>query len=111
MAVPFSITDLRSFIYDLGSLCKRSRRPQKRPQNPGHLHDARCLWLKTLCDGRIRHELRPRPEDVVVLKPSYGAFYDTPLETILRNLDRHTVIVTGRKQLLFDEERSRCRAG
>jgi nicotinamidase-related amidase len=31
----------------------------------------------------------------VIFKPSYGAFYDTPLETILRNLDRHTIIVVG----------------
>lgn len=30
----------------------------------------------------------------MILKPSYGA-YDTPLETILRNLDRDTVIICG----------------
>ena len=28
-------------------------------------------------------------------KPSYGAFYDTPLETILKNLGRDTVIICG----------------
>jgi nicotinamidase-related amidase len=49
-------------------------------------------WFR---DGRIWHELSPRPEDLVVFKPSYGAFYDTPLETILRNLGRDTIIVTG----------------
>jgi nicotinamidase-related amidase len=49
-------------------------------------------WFR---DGRIWHELSPRSEDVVILKPSYGAFYDTPLETILRNLRRDTIIVTG----------------
>jgi nicotinamidase-related amidase len=31
----------------------------------------------------------------VILKPSYGAFYDTPLDTILRNQGCDTVIVTG----------------
>jgi hypothetical protein len=31
----------------------------------------------------------------VIFKPSYGAFYDTPLETILRNLNRDTIIVVG----------------
>ena len=49
-------------------------------------------WFR---DGRIWHELSPRSEDVLILKPSYGVFYDTPLETILRNLNRDTIIVTG----------------
>lgn len=52
----------------------------------------RETWFR---DGAIWHELAPRPEDVVIFKPSYGAFYDTPLETILRNLGRNTIIVTG----------------
>ncbi len=30
-----------------------------------------------------------------MLKSSYGAFYDTPLETILKNLGRDTVIICG----------------
>ncbi|MFC7308993.1 cysteine hydrolase family protein [Streptomyces monticola] len=36
-----------------------------------------------------------RPDEAVIRKPSYGAFYDTPLDTMLRNLGRDTVIVTG----------------
>ncbi|MEU8825789.1 isochorismatase family cysteine hydrolase [Streptomyces sp. NPDC048636] len=36
-----------------------------------------------------------RPDEAVIRKPSYGAFYDTPLDTMLRNLDCDTVIVTG----------------
>lgn len=36
-----------------------------------------------------------RPDEILIRKPSYGAFYDTPLDTLLRNLDRDTVIVTG----------------
>ncbi|WP_030804128.1 cysteine hydrolase family protein [Streptomyces sp. NRRL F-2799] len=35
------------------------------------------------------------PDEAVIRKPSYGAFYDTPLDTMLRNLGRDTVIVTG----------------
>jgi nicotinamidase-related amidase len=31
----------------------------------------------------------------VIHKPSYGAFYDTPLQTILRNLGRDTVVICG----------------
>jgi nicotinamidase-related amidase len=33
--------------------------------------------------------------DITIRKPSYGAFYDTPLDTILRNLGCDTVIITG----------------
>jgi nicotinamidase-related amidase len=40
-------------------------------------------------------ELAPLPGEVVIYKPSYGAFYDTPLDTILRNLNCHSVIITG----------------
>lgn len=36
-----------------------------------------------------------RADEVLIRKPSYGAFHDTPLDTILRNLGRDTVIVTG----------------
>ena len=46
-------------------------------------------------DGRIWHELSPIKDEVVILKPSYGAFYDTPLESILKNLGRDTVIICG----------------
>lgn len=49
-------------------------------------------WFK---DGKIWHELAPLENDIVILKPSYGAFYDTPLETILENLERDTVIICG----------------
>lgn len=46
-------------------------------------------------EGRIWHELAPRRDEIVILKPSYGAFYDTPLQTILTNLGRNTVIICG----------------
>lgn len=46
-------------------------------------------------DGTVWHELEPRADEIVIHKPSYGAFYDTPLETILRNLGRDTVVITG----------------
>ncbi|MFM9372301.1 isochorismatase family cysteine hydrolase [Streptomyces sp. Da 82-17] len=40
-------------------------------------------------------ELGRRDDEPLIRKPSYGAFYDTPLDTMLRNLGRDTVIVTG----------------
>jgi nicotinamidase-related amidase len=46
-------------------------------------------------NGHIVDDLKPHPEDVVILKPSYGAFYDTPLQTILHNLRRDTIIICG----------------
>lgn len=46
-------------------------------------------------EGKVWEELAPLPEDIVIHKPSYGAFYDTPLETILKNLSRDTVIICG----------------
>ena len=39
--------------------------------------------------------LAPRAGGGVIRKPSYGAFHDTPLDTILRNLGRDTVVITG----------------
>ncbi|MFX1504801.1 MAG: cysteine hydrolase family protein [Promethearchaeota archaeon] len=46
-------------------------------------------------DGHIYDEISPVTEDIIIYKPSYGAFYDTPLETILRNLGKDTIIVCG----------------
>ena len=46
-------------------------------------------------DGRVWHELSPLADEVVIRKPSYGAFYDTPLESILKNLERDTVVICG----------------
>jgi len=46
-------------------------------------------------EGRIWHELKPREDEIVIYKPSYGAFYDTPLETILKNLEKDTIIICG----------------
>jgi nicotinamidase-related amidase len=46
-------------------------------------------------EGRVWHELAPREGEIVIHKPSYGAFYDTPLETVLRNLGKDTVIISG----------------
>lgn len=49
-------------------------------------------WFR---DGNIWHELEPKEDEIVIYKPSYGAFYDTPLETILKNLGKDTVIICG----------------
>ena len=46
-------------------------------------------------DGRVWHGLAPIGDEIVIKKSSYGAFYDTPLETILKNLGKDTVIICG----------------
>jgi nicotinamidase-related amidase len=43
----------------------------------------------------IWDEIKPQPGDLIIYKPSYGAFYDTPLETILKNLEKDTIIICG----------------
>jgi len=52
-------------------------RPRSGPAMPSRHPDlgaADPAWFR---DGRVWHELAPEPGEVVVHKPSYGAFYDT----------------------------------
>ncbi|MCG6534860.1 MAG: cysteine hydrolase, partial [Syntrophales bacterium LBB04] len=53
--------------------------------------DLTDFWI----DGNVWHELKPDRKDIIIHKTSYGAFYDTPLETILKNLHKDTVIICG----------------
>lgn len=46
-------------------------------------------------NSHVWHELAPLEDEIVIYKSSYGAFYDTPLETVLKNLDKDTVIICG----------------
>jgi nicotinamidase-related amidase len=55
---------------------------------------AHCVG--TSVPGRpIARLLKPSARDYFVLKPHQSGFYATTLETLLRHLDAHTVIVTG----------------
>ena len=46
--------------------------------------------------GRILAEkLKPEPEDYFVLKPKHSGFFSTTLDTVLRYLETHTLILTG----------------
>jgi nicotinamidase-related amidase len=49
-------------------------------------------WFK---EGKIWREIAPNRDEMVMYKSSYGAFYDTPLETILKNLGKDTIIICG----------------
>lgn len=70
----------------------RPRSGRHMPNRYGAPGSQDAAWFR---EGRIWHEVAPRDDELVIHKPSYGAFYDTPLETVLRNLGRDTVIICG----------------
>ncbi len=62
---------------------------------PGRYYDLDIDFSQFFVDSRVWHELAPKDNEIVIRKSSYGAFYDTPLETILKNLEKDTVIICG----------------
>ena len=55
---------------------------------------ARCL--DTSCAGkRFVEQLKPADDDYFVLKPMHSAFFQTPLEILLRYLGAKSLILTG----------------
>ena len=49
-------------------------------------------WFK---EGRLWSEFNPKEDEIVIHKPSYGAFYDTPLDSILKTMEKDTIIICG----------------
>ncbi len=70
-------------------------RPKTGPLMPGRYTELKIDRSSFFVEGRIWHELSPRKDEMVIHKPSYGAFYDTPLDTVLKNLGKDTVIICG----------------
>ena len=70
-------------------------RPKTGALMPNRYSELKIDQSPFFVEGRVWHELAPKKDDVVIHKPSYGAFYDTPLETILKNLGKDTVIISG----------------
>jgi nicotinamidase-related amidase len=87
MAVPVIFTAFAAFHHDLDRPSSGANMPNRFPGIP---HDPE--WF---CDGTICDELAPAKNEVVIHKGSYGAFFDTPLETILKNLNRDTIVICG----------------
>ena len=85
LAIPVIFTAFAQTHHRLDRPAAGTAMPNRYPFESGE-------WFK---GGHIFDDLKPQPEDVVILKPSYGAFYDTPLETILHNLGRDTIIICG----------------
>jgi nicotinamidase-related amidase len=69
-------------------------RPRSGASMPNRYREvaANPQWFR---DGTIWRELAPAENEIVVHKPSYGAFYDTPLQTILTYLSRDTIVICG----------------
>jgi nicotinamidase-related amidase len=70
-------------------------RPKTGKVMPGRYSNLDIDFSLFYVNGRVWHELAPRKDEIVIKKSSYGAFYDTPLETILKNLKKDTVIICG----------------
>ncbi len=70
-------------------------RPMTGKHMPGRYPKLNIDFSQFFVEGHVWHELTPREDEIVIHKSSYGAFYDTPLETILKNLGKDTVILCG----------------
>jgi nicotinamidase-related amidase len=86
------------------SSCREARCPvifTKHVHHPENL-DAGIMgwWWDGMClegspESEIHDELTPRPNEKVILKHRYSAFYNTDLETILRCLKIEDIIISG----------------
>jgi nicotinamidase-related amidase len=70
----------------------RPRTGDSMPNRYPHVDLAHNNWFG---NPTIWHEVGPTEQDILIYKPSYGAFYDTPLQSILNNLQKDTVIICG----------------
>jgi len=70
-------------------------RPRMGGCMPSRAGDTGFENARAFCEARFVEELQPLENEIVILKPSYGAFYDTPLETILRRMEIETVVLAG----------------
>ncbi len=57
-------------------------------------------WWKGMClegseGAKVYDEIKPRPEEKIVYKHRYSAFYNTDLETVLRCLNVKDLVITG----------------
>ena len=70
-------------------------RPKTLPMMPCRFPDLDIDQSSFFINGVVWHEIKPKDDEIIIHKTSYGAFYDTPLETILKNMDKDTVIICG----------------
>ncbi len=80
---------------DTHQLLDRPRHGWTMPNRFAELGEATVDRVRLFRTPRFAAGLEPAAGEIVLLKPSYGAFADTPLETVLKNLGRDTVILAG----------------
>ena len=74
------------FYYDSQNYCKFM---------PNRFNSLKIDQSSYFKNSELFKDVHYEQTDIVIKKPSYGAFYDTPLETILKNLGKGTVIICG----------------
>lgn len=70
-------------------------RPKHILQMPSRFPGSNINLSPYFIDGIIWHELAPEKDDIIIHKSSYGAFHETPLDSILKNMEKDTVIICG----------------
>jgi len=70
-------------------------RPKTLPLMPSRFPDVDIDISSYFIDGTVCHELTPYDDDIVIHKSSYSAFHETPLDTILKNMGKDTIIICG----------------
>ena len=70
-------------------------RPKTLPLMPSRFPDLDIDQSRFFVEGKVCDKIRPLKNEIIIHKPSYGAFFDTPLETILKNMKKDTVIICG----------------
>lgn len=70
-------------------------RPKTLSLMPSRFPDLNIDQSQFFVKGKVTDELCPLKNEIIIHKPSYGAFFDTPLETILKNMKKDTVIICG----------------
>jgi nicotinamidase-related amidase len=62
---------------------------------PSRFPDLNLDLSSFFINADICHEIAPKKDEIIIHKSSYGAFFDTPLETILKTMGKDTVIICG----------------
>jgi len=101
----------QSLVKEAGRLATNIARLKTRARDAGipviYVNDNFGKWQSDLqkqvdhclndgvCGRVLVERLKPEPDDYFVLKPKHSGFFSTTLDTVLRYLGAHTLILTG----------------
>ncbi len=95
---------IKNIIQPIKELCEKARANGMPVIYANDSHQADIdkefkVWGSHCVEGtwgaQVIDELKPQEGDFIIPKKTYSAFFQTPLELILRELDVDTVIITG----------------